>query len=224
MEPWEIDIEYFDLNMVRKFIYAIPEWVETLSKSPTMPAFAMQTMFLIDYYTCIRPYAELKRIRKPDFDMEHQILRAANHKGNFFKTTIPRPLMPILEKYLQGFNDKEVLFEGSRKTFHNWVKWIGAYAKISYWEEFKKKSIDGPYLYLFKHAYTQRLQAMGCPGAYISIKDRHTGSARGMASTTVNYARSMRGLIGWENNHMTETWEIKKDKIVESLEGTMIEK
>lgn len=200
------EAEYFTLDMLEKFIYAIPKWVKTLERKPIMTPFAMQTMFLIDYYTCIRPYSELMRLRKPDFNLETQMLHATNMKKGLTKTTIPKTIIPILDRYLDEFSDTEQLFQGTHKTFHNWVKAIGNYAGISYSEEFKIRSIEGMYLYIFKHAYTQRLEQSGCPPSYISIKDRH--SVQGMARTTTNYSKSIRGLIAWENNNITEKWSI----------------
>lgn len=199
---------YFGKNLMTKFIEHIKPYYESIQSSKScMDLFSWQIYFPFIYYTCIRPGAEAKRVKKKDLNIESKIAQIENHKRGYKKTTIPPPMIKPLEKFLKNFKDDEVIFNGDRKTFWSWAKEIGRMAGIQYYEEFEKRQTEGLYTYVFKHGYIQRLEFEGCPPSLISIKSRHMPDSR-MAKVTVNYARSLRGLSIWESQHITEVLPI----------------
>lgn len=207
----ELEELYFTEKQFEKFIQTVPflpAFHGEFSK-PSMSAYQFQVYYTVIYYTCIRPGAEALRLRKGDFNLESRILQCPNLKGGYHKTTIPPPLIPILTEYFIDFEENQLLFKGHRATFWRYTKAIGKLAGIKYFDEFEKRSIEGLYLYVFKHAYVQRLEALGCPGSLISIKSRHKPDNR-MARQTVDYSKSYRGLIVWEQKNITETMSFTK--------------
>ena len=209
----ELEELYFTQKQFQKFIDTVPKlpaFHGEFSK-PSMSAYQFQVYYSVIYYTCIRPGAEALRLTRRDFNLESRILQAQNLKGGYHKTTIPPPLIPILKEYFENGDmpETQLLFRGNRSTFWRYTKAIGELAGIKYFDEFVKRSIKGLYLYVFKHAYIQRLEEMGCPGSLISIKSRH--KPEGMARQTVDYAKSLRGLLMWEAKHITETMSFTKE-------------
>jgi len=201
---------YLSVEQFKRFLSSVPKleiFHTQYHKLSPMTPYQWQVYFAFIYYTCIRPGAEALRIKKKDINLETRIITATNKKGGFKKTTIPPPLLEVLKQYLKHFKDDDYLFSGSRQSFWNYTKKIGELARIKYFEEFEKRTTEGLYLYVFKHAYIQRLEMEGCPGSLISIKSRHRPDGR-MARQTVNYAKSLRGLKIWEQQHITERLDI----------------
>jgi len=201
----------FSQKHFQKFILTIPKlsaFNGEFSKPP-MSAYQFQVYYSTIYYTCIRPGAEALRLTRRDFNLESRILQCPNLKGGYHKTTIPPPLIPILKEYFKDFEETQLLFHGHRGTFWRYTKEIGKLAEIKFFEHYDKREIEGLYLYVFKHAYIQRLEEMGCPGSLISIKSRHKPD--GMARQTVDYAKSIRGLLAWEAKNITETMSFSKE-------------
>lgn len=198
---------YLTIDQFKRFIEAVPklEVFHEDRQKPPMSAYEFQVYFACAYYLCWRPGAEAKRAMVADFDLDNRIAKVSNQKGGYSKTTIPPPLIPILQEYFK--THQEYLFKGERQTFWKYTKAIGVLANIDYFEEFEKRQIKGLYLYVFKHAYIQRLDDMKCPGSLISIKSRH--KPEGMAGQTVGYAKRIKGLIAWENNNITEQLTIE---------------
>jgi len=210
----ELEELYFSEKQFQKFIETVPFLPAFHGEfcKPPMSAYQFQVYYSVIYYTCIRPGAEALRLTRRDFNLDSRILNCPNLKGGYHKTTIPPPLLTILKDYFDN-NDKaetQLLFRGHRATFWKYTKEIGKLAGIKYFDEFVKRSIEGLYLYVFKHAYVQRLEYMGCPGSLISIKSRHKPDS--MARQTVDYAKSLRGLRIWEEKNITETMSFSKEK------------
>jgi len=166
---------YFSEQQFKLFLETVPKLEAFTSEfaKPPMSAYEFQVYYSVIYYTCIRPGAEALRLVRGDFNLESRILQCPNFKGGYHKTTIPPPLISILEEYFKNMDETQILFRGHRATFWRYTKEIGKLAGIKYFDEFVKRSIEGLYLYVFKHAYIQRLEALGCPGSLISIKSRH---------------------------------------------------
>ena len=209
----ELEELYFTQKQFQKFILTIPELPAFTSEfaKPPMSVYQFQVYYSVVYYTCIRPGAEALRLTRRDFDLDSRILQCPNLKGGYHRTTIPPPLIPILKEYFTDFEENQLLFHGHRATFWRYTKEIGKLAGIKYFEISEIRKIKGLYLYVFKHAYTQRLDQMGCPGSYISIKDRHR-AGKGMASQTGTYATRIRGLMIWEQKNITETMSFTKER------------
>ena len=209
----EFDELDFDEKQFMLFLQTVPKLEAFTSEfaKPPMSAYEFQVYYSVIYYTCIRPGAEALRLTRRDFNLESRILQAQNLKGAYHKTTIPPPLIPILKEYFKNMDETELLFHGHRATFWRYTKEIGILAGIKFFEHFKKREIAGLYLYVFKHAYIQRLEDMGCPGSLVSIKSRHSPEG-GMAKQTTDYAKSIRRLLVWENKHITETMSFSKER------------
>jgi len=208
----------FDDKQVQKFILTVPELRAFTSEfaKPPMSSYQFQVYYSVIYYTCIRPGAEALRLTRGDFNLDSRILQCPNLKGEYHKTTIPPPLIPILKEYFTDYEETQLLFHGHRATFWRYTKEIGKLAGIKFFEHYDKREIEGLYLYVFKHAYIQRLEDMGCPGSLISIKSRHSPDSggfvkgRGMAKQTEGYAKSIRNLLIWEHKHITETMSFNR--------------
>ena len=208
----ELEELYFSEKQFKLFLDTVPKLPAFTSEfsKPPMSAYQFQVYYSVIYYTCIRPGAEALRLTRGDFNLEYRILQCQNLKGGYHKTTIPPPLISILKEYFTDFEETQLLFHGHRATFWRYTKEIGKLAGIKYFDEFVKRSIVGLYLYVFKHAYIQRLEDMGCPGSLISIKSRHKPDS--MARQTVDYAKSLRGLLIWEQKNITETMSFTKER------------
>lgn len=207
---------YFDEHDFQKFIAAIPKtksFIENQfrTKSVNVSAFDMQVFFIISYYLCLRG-AEIKRLQKENFDIKNRLCNATNRKGKMQRTTIAPPALPILSLWLKVKQVKKWekgLFDVSRATIHNIVKEAGKIAGIEYFDQFEKRQINGLYTYLFKHAYAQRMEELGCPGSLISLKLRHSKKSKdGMQASTMNYTQNLKRLLVWEHKNIKEVIEL----------------
>ena len=215
----ELEELYFSEKQFKLFLDTVPKLPAFTGEfaKPPMSAYEFQVYYSTIYYTCIRPGAEALRLTRGDFNLDSRVLHCPNLKGGYHKTTIPPPLIPILKEYFEDWGDTQLLFRGHRATFWRYTKEIGKLAGIKYFEHYENREIEGLYLYVFKHAYIQRLEDMGCPGSLISIKSRHSpdsggfGKGRGMARQTQGYARSIRGLLIWEQKNITETMSFRRE-------------
>jgi len=204
------DLEELDFKLFVETVPKLPAFNSEFAKPP-MSAYEFQVYYSTIYYTCIRPGAEALRLTRRDFNLETRILHAQNLKGEYHKTTIPPPLIKILTEFFDGMGETELLFHGHRATFWRYTKEIGELAGIKFFEHFRKREVKGLYLYVFKHAYIQRLEDLGCPGSLVSIKSRHSPDS-GMARQTQGYARSIRRLMLWEEKNITETLSFSKER------------
>jgi len=203
------ELEELNFKLFVDTVPKLPAFISEFAKPP-MTAYEFQVYYSTIYYTCIRPGAEALRLTRRDFNLDSRILHVPNLKGGYHKTTIPPPLIAILKQFFDGMGETELLFHGTRSTFWRYTKAIGELAGIKFFEHFKKREVEGLYLYVFKHAYIQRLEDLGCPGSLVSIKSRHSPDG-GMARQTVDYARSIRRLMKWEEKNITETMSFTKE-------------
>lgn len=201
---------YLSVDTFKKFLVAIPKLHyfknfddPFIPQKPPMRAVGYQMLFCVLYYTCIRPI-EASRLTKGNVELDRQILYSTNKKGSHKKTTIPLPLVSVLREYLDRYiKDDQVLFKGTLVNWWHYCKMAGKLAGIQYYDEFENRRIEGLYTYVFKYAYTQRLEDLECRPSLISIKLRHSPEGF-VSSSTLRYAQRIKALLMFENEHIIE--------------------
>lgn len=203
----ELSTNYLDPISLLKFLDAIPR-MDCYTKpriknfnEPAMPAPIMQLFFQVCYYCALR-VSECINLERGDIDLEHRILRVQRGKtGNNQLTSIPKPLLPKLESYLEVCPVR--LFDLSRVTAWKYSKEAGKLAGLKIFEQQDKREINGLWTHAFRKAYAKWMYNEDAKTALIDVKLRHRKpKTKDMADSTYTYIKpDINALIKWEDEH-----------------------
>ena len=146
---------------------------------------------------------ELLNLRKCDLDLNHRILSiidAKTGKGKVQKTTILPYQVNSLEKFLEQYSDKDILFPTTRMTMWKYYRNAGRLAGLNIFEAQNERNISNVWTHLLRKSCSKRMQRLGASRELRMRKLRHSFRDAHDAYDVVD----LNTLLDWEAEHLSK--------------------
>lgn len=161
-------------------------------------------------YGCGLRVSEMTSLRKEDIDLNHRILKIAKAKTGYNQRTTILPYdINILEKHMDKFSNKDILFPINRHLLWEYAKDAGRLAGLNIGEIQRQKVIDGVWTHLMRKSCSKRMARLGASRELRMLKLRHVFKDAHDAYDN----ESISTLLAWENEQFGSAQKMPKEML-----------